>query len=110
MKKEMFHILPQGACPNCAHKQFVVFESMQNIYLTNRDGEIIDSMEVENKAIGQCVKCGKIYKMIPTSIGFIPATRLRELLFNYGLYKIEEEEKTLPIPNPMEMNKNENII
>lgn len=102
--KEMCTIIPRGSCPNCGHKQFVVHEFEQHLYLTDRDGEIIDSQEIDYSAAGMCVKCGRKYKMLPTHEGFIPATKLRELLFDYSphLY-IENEIKN--IDNPMEMKK-----
>jgi hypothetical protein len=80
--KEMVSIIPLGLCPNCGHGQFVVIESTMSTYLTNNDGEIIDSKEICNEAIGRCVRCGREYNMLSTLYGFIPLSNLRSILFN----------------------------
>ena len=104
--KEMCLRVSIGACPNCGHKQFLVFESDMNMYITNRDGEIIDSANAAHNAIGKCCRCGMVFDMITTRYGFIPATRLRKILFDYdaqerGDIKIKDIIKE--IPNPMEV-------
>ena len=93
--------IPLGACPTCGHLQFVVFETEQNMFLTDKDGEIINTEETYYEASGMCARCGKSYKMFPTSKGFIPMTKMRELLFD--LYY--EEDENLNIENPMEMKR-----
>lgn len=103
--KEMVSIIPLGACPKCGHRQFVVSELQMNEYLTNPDGEIIDTLEVNYDAQGMCVNCGTEFRMYPTREGFIPMTRLREIMFNYSPHlKIIQQEKMVDIlPNPMEV-------
>ena len=98
--KEMINIIPIGSCPKCGHKQFVVVESQQNIYLTDRDGEILDHRELYNHSVGKCVNCKSEYDMIPTRYGFIPATELRKILYKYTVHYIEEEPIKY-IDNPM---------
>lgn len=105
--KEMCRVIPSGSCPSCGHKQFVVMESTINVFLTNRDGEIIDSKEVENSAIGACCNCKKEYNMIPTSYGFIPATPLRRFLYTLSPHYNPELAEVLLLPNPMEVTENE---
>lgn len=97
--KEMCTLLPQGSCPNCGHIQFIVYESIDTMYLTNRDGEIIDAKEVRSNISGMCIKCNKVYKMFPTREGFIPLTKLREIVLDYSP-SIENFENII---NPMEM-------
>lgn len=99
--KEMVYLIPKGSCPNCTHKQFVVYERNENLYLTNNDGEVIDNAEISNYAIGKCLRCGKEYDMMSYSTRFIPLTALRKILFDYSPHKIEEENIKI-IPNPME--------
>lgn len=103
--KEMCYKIPEGSCPNCGHRQFVVFESNESIYLTNTDGEIIDSSDIINCAIGKCIKCGSEYEMISTLTKFIPVTPLRSILFNYSPHKIKKEN-IINISNPMESDNN----
>lgn len=105
--KEMVNIIPLGSCPKCGHKQFVVSELQINEYLTNQDGEIISSLDVDYNAAGMCCNCKSIFKMYPTRDGFIPLTRLREILFDYTPHMlIVEKEELNNIPNPMEANNN----
>ena len=101
--KEMVSIVPLGSCPKCGHKQFVISELQINEYLTNRDGEIIDSFEADYDARGICVNCSSEFKMYPTFEGFIPLTRLREIILDYTPHTkaISYEEHKL-LPNPME--------
>lgn len=103
--KEMCYQIPEGSCPNCGHRQFVVFESNENLYLTNINGEIIDSSEISNYAIGKCIKCGSEYKMLSGPTKFIPLTVLRNILFNYSPHKIKEKN-IVNISNPMERDNN----
>lgn len=80
MKDELeniVRIVPSGSCPFCCHKQFIVSEIQQTDYLTNKDGEIIDSIESIYDAIGYCTNCNKQYQMKPICDGFIPMTPLR---------------------------------
>ena len=81
---EMLRILPKGSCPKCGHRQFLVKEIQSNLYLTGRDGEIIDSKEEKYIAIGKCLNCGKEYEMAPTAYAFIPLTPLRKFLHEYS--------------------------
>lgn len=104
--KEMIKIIPKGACPNCASKQFIVSELQHNLFLTNKDGEIIDSSEICYNTEGICIKCGKKYEMIPTHEGFIPATKLRKILYDYTSHNINDNENIIPlIENPMMIKK-----
>lgn len=106
--KEMCLRVPSGACPNCGHKQFVVFESDGNLYLTNRDGEIIDSNNVSHSAIGRCCRCGLVIDMITTRYGFIPATPLRKIFFDYDAQELRDNEGLeKEIPSPMEVGQND---
>lgn len=101
--KEMVNIIPLGSCPKCGHKQFIVSECQINQYLTNIDGEIIDSCDVDYNAEGICLNCKSVFKMYPTKEGFIPLTRLREIMFDYTPHiHVEECIKYNTIPNPME--------
>lgn len=102
--KEMVTIIPLGACPKCGHRQFVVSEMQINEYLTNPDGEIIDSLDVEYDAEGYCINCNSTFKMYPTREGFIPLTRLREIMLGYTphmqcIRTIELDD----LANPMEV-------
>ena len=104
--KVMVDVLPNGCCPSCGHMKFVVSEIQHNIFLTNRDGEIIDSKEMSYNATGQCVNCGKVYDMEPTYNGFIPMTPLRKLLYEHTPHYLPRilDNKSLgdDIKNPME--------
>lgn len=100
--KEMCTRIPRGSCPNCYGRQFIVYESDQNLYLTDRDGDVLDSQELYYYATGMCCKCGKKYEMLPTTTGFIPLTKLRKILFDYSPHKTIEPVR-LTIDNPMEM-------
>lgn len=102
--KEMCYRVPEGSCPNCGHKQFIVYERNENLYLTNMDGEIIDNNEISNYAIGKCISCGAEYEMISSTTKYIPITKLRKILFDYSPHKFIED-KIINIPNPMEGNK-----
>lgn len=100
--KEMVNIVPSGSCPKCGHSSFVVSELCINEYLTNRDGEIIDSLDIEYDAEGICLNCNSTFKMYPTKEGFIPLTRLREIMLDYTPHVEFIKLDTLnDIPNPM---------
>ena len=99
--KEMCLRIPEGACPKCGHKQFLVFESGMNVYVTNRDGVAIDSKEVSYQANGKCMNCDEVFDMMPTPIGFIPMTPLRRWFYEYTPHYAPEEEVEF-IENPME--------
>ena len=75
--------IPKGSCPNCGHKQFIVKELSSTLYLTNRDGEVIDSQEDYDIAVGKCLSCGKEYDMYPAYNSFIPLTPLRKVLYDF---------------------------
>lgn len=107
--KEMVNIIPLGACPKCGHKQFVVSEQQVNEYLTNPDGEIIDSIDIEYDAEGMCMNCNSRFRMYPTKEGFIPLTRLREIMLNYTPHVLDSIVETIELgdlPNPMEAINN----
>ena len=97
--------IPFNACPCCGHRQFVVLESQMNAFLTGREGEIIDSKEKYYHAVGKCTNCKSEYDMINTINGFIPATKLRKLLYKYTTYDEDVIEESAYIRNPMEVNK-----
>ena len=104
MGKTMCSIIPRGSCPKCGHSQFIVLESNSTIYLTDRDGSIIDSKDVDAMANGICCRCGSTYDMLPTSYGFIPMTALRKIIFvGNELYKKPKQKE---VCNPMEMKIN----
>ena len=101
--KEMCTVVPVGACPNCGHKQFVVSEITHTLFLTDRDGQVIDSKSESYNAMGYCNHCGKSFEMIPTTTGFIPATPLRKVLFQYTPHQITlDSEMFTEVDNPME--------
>ena len=101
---EMVNIVPLGSCPKCGHKQFIVIENQLKMYLTNQDGEIIDFNELDYRTSGKCCNCGSIFKMIPTLEGFIPSTRLREILFDYSPHALNASPLDQEIIlNPMEV-------
>lgn len=103
---EMVNIVPLGSCPKCGHKQFVVLEHQINKYLTNPDGEVIDSADIEYTASGMCLNCNTVFKMYPTRDGFIPLTKLREIMFDYTPHtQIVKEQTVIDIPNPMEAKR-----
>lgn len=105
--KEMVNIVPLGSCPKCGHKQFIVSEQCITDYLTNGDGEIIDSIDINYDAEGMCLNCNARFKMYATREGFIPLTRLREIMLNYTPHI--QVDTALPVPdtfNPMEVGSN----
>lgn len=105
--KEMVNIIPLGSCPKCGHKQFVVSELQINQYLTNSDGEIIDSSETDYSAAGMCNNCGTVFEMYPTREGFIPLTKLRKIMFDYTPHvDTLDEDMIESISNPMEVKQN----
>ena len=105
--KEMVNVIPLGSCPKCGHKQFAVSECQIGQYLTNADGEIIDSFDIDYSAECICINCKSVFKMYSTKEGFIPLTRLREIMFNYTPHFniVSMQNKILDnITNPMEVN------
>lgn len=103
----MVNIIPLGSCPKCGHKQFIVSELQINEYLTNQDGEIIDSLEIDYDAEGICCNCNTKFKMYPTREGFIPLTRLREILFDFTQHVLlDQNELSNNLKNPMEVDIN----
>ena len=101
--KEMCTIIPQGSCPICGHKQFIVHEIDTNIYLTDQDGAILDHKELSYKAIGICTNCKAQFEMMPTSIGFIPLTKLRKIIYEYSPSVYINETELINSTNPMEV-------
>lgn len=101
--KVMVDVVPNGSCPKCGHLQFIVSEIQHNAFLTNHDGDIIDSKELHYEAIGKCVNCGAVYDMEPTYKGFIPMTPLRKILYEHTPHYVPKEISiTSDIENPME--------
>lgn len=103
--KEMVRIVPLGACPVCGHKQFYVVDSVMNEYITDMNGEIVDSAEHGYKAYGKCMNCEMEFDMMRTSYGFIPMTRLRKLFFDYTPHvalALRDDLDYEAGPNPMQ--------
>lgn len=100
--REMCRIIPQGSCPICGHKQFIINEGIINLYLTDQDGSVIDYKEEDYKAIGKCINCGKKFEMMPTSTGFIPLTHLRKIIYEYSPSSYINEISSGNTKNPME--------
>lgn len=105
--KNMVNILPMGACPKCAHKQFIVIESVCTGYLTNEDGSIIDANEYNYMAVGRCCNCNTTFDMMPTSYGFIPMTNLRKIIYDYVPHSLNERSSIKLENNPMYNKKEE---
>ncbi len=104
MSKQLIIPLPKGSCPKCNRKQFIVNERISTYYLTNQEGEIIDSKEDTHICVGQCINCGQTYEMFPTREGFIPLTPLRKLIYEYSSEYIDSHDIEDDIPkldNPM---------
>lgn len=106
--KELCRLIDIGSCPNCGHKQFIVYHSNIDLYLTNGDGEIIDSSQISEVIQGMCIRCKAIYNMMPTVNGYIPMTKLRELFFCNRDLEYDKNKVDNYIENPMEMTKNDN--
>jgi hypothetical protein len=105
MSKEMVRILPAGSCPICGHNQFIVAESELNVFLTDRDGYVIDSKEYGYNCEGVCCNCKNKFEMIASPERFIPLTPLRKLLYeNTHHYELAQREGPVSIKNPMEVN------
>lgn len=103
--KEMVKTVPLGACPRCGHRQFYVIDSTMNEYITNMDGEIVDSKEHGYRAYGMCVNCKREFEMMPTSYGFIPLTPLRKLFFEYTPHEalaLRDDTAYEGVPSPMQ--------
>ena len=93
--------IPMGECPHCKHKQFIVSEIVQTEYLTNRDGQVIDSMEPKYDAVGMCLNCNYTFPMKPIFDGFVPMTPLRQFMDRYIDYD-EPEFNVSEVKNPMQ--------
>ena len=102
--KEMCRIISSGGCPSCGHRTFIVVEGITTAYATDKYGSIVDSMVIDENAMGQCRKCGATFKMIPIPDGFIPETKLRSLLYATSPHYVPDEQFPT-IPNPMEVSK-----
>ena len=104
MKKDdsitVINKIPYKACPHCGKMEFIVSEIQNNIYLTNRDGEIETANESDYNAEGICLNCNEIYKMTAVHDGFIPMTPLR-LFMQRHLEVKHEDEDVITIVNPM---------
>ena len=101
MGKQMIRLIPQGSCPKCQHKQFVVYDNQSTMYLTNRDGAIIDSKELDHISVGMCCNCGTTFEMFPTSEGFIPLTPMRKIVYDYTITRSEPSHVKAYIDNAM---------
>lgn len=99
-KKEVLAVrIPNGSCPICGHKQFVVSDISHNLYLTNRDGEIVDYNEYRRNIRGFCVNCHNVIKMRPTSYGYVPTNALSEFMEEYD--KEKDIKERINYDNPM---------
>lgn len=103
--KNMVNIISNAKCPVCGHGQFIVTEMIMNHFLTNRDGEVIGGEEADYNARGMCCNCKNVFKMMPTGVGFMPLTKLREILFDYLPYEIDDVDIPKYIENPMKMEE-----
>ena len=100
--KNMVNLVPNGKCPVCGHGQFIVTEMIMNYFLTNRDNEVIDNQEAGYEAKGICCNCNNTFNMMPTAVGFIPMTKLRQIFFEYLPYETDNYPTPKYISNPME--------
>jgi hypothetical protein len=73
-----------------------------NLFLTGRDGEIVDSKEEKYVAVGKCLSCGREYEMAPGYNTFVPLTPIRKFLYEYSSPElIEAQPKDMDyLPNP----------
>lgn len=106
--KEMCTLVPEGACPSCGKKGFVVHEMQSFTYLTNRDGVVVDYAPDQYAAVGMCTNCNKRFDMMPTPTGFIPITPLRRILLDYtphiDNFLNDDLTNAKVVPNPMGVN------
>lgn len=99
-KKEVLAVrIPNGSCPICGHKQFIVSDISHNLYLTNRDGEIVDYNEYRRNIRGFCVNCHNVIKMRSTPYGYIPTNALSEFMEAYD--KEKDIKERINYDNPM---------
>lgn len=106
MSKQMMRLIPMGSCPKCQHKQFVVYDNQSILFLTNRDGEIIDSKDIEHVSVGMCCNCKATFDMFPTSEGFIPLTQMRKIVYDYmpeNINSTQVKEYIDNISSPMQI-------
>ena len=102
MSQEIMTVLPEGSCPTCGHRQFIVKEIQSNLYLTSNFGEIIASKEEGYACVGKCLVCGKEYSMYSGPHKFIPLTPMRKILYDYSKeYLDAQEPKEAYMTNPM---------
>ena len=75
--------------------------------MTNRDGEICDSMDEMNVAVGKCLECGKEFDCYPAFDSFIPLTPIRKFLPEYATEVLDSTNNMdqTHIENPMEVGK-----
>ena len=78
--KEMCRMLPYGACPKCAGRQFVVYECEESEYITGVDGEILEYDNLGYRCYGKCIRCGYEYDMIQYNGKFFMSSPLRDLI------------------------------
>lgn len=81
--KEMVNYVPFGSCPICGHKQFIAVESNISVFLTDGDGMVVQSKELDHNVKGKCLNCNTEFDMLSTLYGFIPLTSLRKILLDY---------------------------
>lgn len=99
--KEICKLISPKACPKCGRKEFLIYENTEELYLTNRAGEIIDHNGMSYSCKGVCLNCKSTYDMLSVTNGYIPLTKLRKLLYNYPIDDKDHDVKVLD--NPMEV-------
>jgi len=80
---KVIYFLPKHACPVCGNKQFIIFESQQTIYGTNRDGEVVSFADIDREFTGKCMKCMNEFPMYQGYDGFVPISKIRSYLKEY---------------------------
>jgi hypothetical protein len=96
----------KGLCPKCRRNQWIVVESETTIYLTDRDGNIVDSKESARKLCsGKCTNCGAEYDMLSLHEKFVPIPPIIKSIGDYSLL-VEPDDfyDYAKIDNPMEKN------
>lgn len=90
----MVKYVDRTRCPACGRGQFVVAESNTMAYLTDINGDILDSKELRYSCIGKCNCCGSEFNMYPLPNRFVPIPRTIQLIEDYSLLVSEEDLKT----------------
>lgn len=107
---EMCVKLPKYSCPICGNRRFIVSEYKATNYLLDNNGVVKESRDKYYGAAGMCLKCNKVFEMMPTSTGFIPLTKLRKLYLGYYPVDELEEPEYKHIENPMGVDVDESKI